>query len=178
MRFVKRSLRFTAHTMLTCAFICTPLAAQAADDAFCTSLKAVVADAPNGFAGFRGDLTRKEQSTIDIPTTYDHYAVSKTLDGAASCEIRMQEEATSSGGHLPNYGCDFPIKGADKGAAARQIANRVAACIAGTSRPSGFDVKKDGGMVTMHDKDYALSYMALSGPANNLVSLSIQASRK
>jgi hypothetical protein len=162
------------------AAIAAPVAgAQAAgSDQFCTQLKAVVADAPNGFASLQGSKTRQEPSSTDAGIIFDHYAVSSALDGAASCEMTAQEAATSDGKHFPNYSCDFPITGSDKGAATKKLAGRVTACLPGVSHPSGPGLRKDGGMLTAHSADYTVSYSFISGPAHSNISFSIQSGTK
>src|SRR5579872_2518400 len=111
-----------------------PWGAQAAgSDPICAQVQAIVADAANGFAKFQGELTKKENSSVEPPTTVDYYAASGAPAGAISCDIEIQETASSDGHHYPNYACQFPIAGADKGAAVRKLANQIVACLPGTS---------------------------------------------
>ena len=156
-----------------------PLRAEAAgNDPFCAQIQAIVADAPSGFASFQGELTKKEASTVDSPAVMmDHYAASGAPAGALSCEIVIQE-ATSNGQHYPNYSCEFPIAGTNKGAAVRKLATQVAACLPGTSRPAGPGLDKDSGMLDAHSSDYSVSYSFLAGPARPTMSFSVQSERK
>jgi hypothetical protein len=153
-------------------------AQAAASDKFCAQIQAIVADAPNSFAAFKGQRTRQETSQVQPPVSVDYYAASGAPEGAVACEISARTAATSNGQHYPNYSCKFPIAGTNKGAAARSLANRVAACLAGVSRPMGPGLDKNGGMLTAHSSDYAVSYLFLSGPASPTVMFSIQSGRK
>lgn len=150
----------------------------AARDTFCAQIRAIVADAPNSFAAFKGQLTKQETSSVPPPTMVDHFAARGAPEGATTCEIRVRHTATEAGLYLPNYSCAFPIAGADKGAATHRLANRVAACLPGISRPIGPGLKKDGGMLDAHSSDYSLSYFFLSGPATQTITFSIQNGRK
>lgn len=159
--------------------LCAPWSAKAAgSDPICAQVQAIVADAPNGFAKFQGALTKKESSSVEPPTTVDYYAASGEPAGAVSCDIEIQEIATSDGHHFPNYACEFPIAGADKGAAVRKLANQLVACLPGTSRPIGPGLNKQGGMLDAHANDYSVSYMFLAGPAQPTALFSIQSERK
>jgi hypothetical protein len=161
------------------AIFCAAVAWPAMADPFCDPLKAVAADAPNGFANFQGGLTKKEASNVEPPAMIDYYAVAGGQpDGAADCDIEIQEHATADGLHFPNYACRFPIRGKDKGAATRQLANRAAACLVGVSKPIGPGLDKEGGMLTMHAKDYSVSYSVISGPATDFIDFAIQSERK
>jgi hypothetical protein len=153
-------------------------AQAAASDKFCAQIQAIVADAPNSFAAFRGQLTRQETSQVPPPTTIDHYAASGGPEGATECELTARHTATDSGQYLPNYTCKFPISGTNKGAATRSLANRVAACLPGISRPMGPGLSKDSGMLDAHSSDYALSYFFLAGPNSQAITFSIQNGRK
>ena len=154
-------------------------AAQAAStDQFCKQLKAVVAEAPNGFASLQGQKTSQEASQTDPGTSFDHYAVSATLDGATSCDMMLEQPASSDGKHFPNYTCAFQITGGDKGVATRKLATRVAACLPGISHPSGPGLDKDGGMLTAHSADYSVGYSFISGPASTTIKFSIQSDTK
>jgi tetratricopeptide (TPR) repeat protein len=150
----------------------------AASDNFCAQIQAIVADAPNSFTAFRGQLTRQETSQVPPPTTVDHYAASGAPGGTTACEITARHTATDTGRYLPNYTCEFPISGTNKGAATRSLASRVAACLPGISRPMGPGLSKDSGMLTAHSSDYSLSYLFLSGPASQTTTFSIQNGRK
>jgi hypothetical protein len=153
-------------------------AQAAASNTFCAQIQAIVADAPNSFAAFRGQLTRQERSQVPPPTTVDHYTASGTPAGAAACEITANDAPTSGGLYLPNYTCEFPIAGTNKGAETQKLARRVAACLPGISRPMGPGLSKDSGMLTAHSSDYALSYLFLSGPAKQTIRFSVQNGRK
>lgn len=176
-RAMTRMHPFAAVTAALALF--APLNAEAAgSDPFCTQLQAIVADAPNGFAKFQGALTKKEASTVDSPAVMmDYFAASGAPAGAVSCDIEMQE-TTSTGNHYPNYACEFPIVGSNKGAAVRKLANQVAACLPGISRPIGPGLDKDSGMLDAHSSDYSVSYQFLAGPAKPTMSFSIQSERK
>ncbi len=152
--------------------------AQAAgSDKFCAQIQAIVADAPNSFAAFRGQRTRQETSQVPPPTTVNHYAASGTPEGATACEITANDTATS-GLYYPNYSCEFPVAGTNKGAETQKLARRVAACLPGISRPMGPGLSKDSGMLSAHSSDYSLSYFFLSGPAKQTIHFSIQNGRK
>lgn len=155
-----------------------PLSAEAAGtDPFCAQLQAIVADAPNSFAKFQGELTKKQTSQVEPVVTVDYYAASGAPVGAISCDIEM-DETSSDGRHHPNYSCEFPIAGANKGTALRKLASQAAVCLPGVSRPMGPGVDKDGGMLTAHASDYATSYLFLAGPAKATMAFSIQSERK
>jgi hypothetical protein len=158
----------------------TPAAASVqagASDRFCAQIQAIVADATNSFAAFRGQLTRQETSQVPPPTTVNHYAASGGPDGAIACEITAHD-TPASGLNYPNYSCEFPIVGTNKGAETQKLAKRVAACVPGISRPMGPGLSKDSGMLDAHSSDYSLSYFFLSGPATQKIHFSIQNSRK
>jgi len=156
---------------------CSTAAFAAGDAAFCEEVKTIAGDAAHAFSMVQGDKTSQEASTVDPSVIVDHYSVKASLDGATSCEMTVQETATSDGRHFPNYSCYFPITGSDKGAATRKLANRVAACLPGISHPSGPGLKKDGGMLTAHSADYDVSYSFISGSAQNRVVFSIQSDK-
>jgi hypothetical protein len=144
----------------------------------CGQLRAIVADAPNSFAAFKGTQTSQEKSKVEPYDLIDHYAATGWPDGAASCEITMNDVATSYGQRYPNYSCEFPITGDNKGATTKKLAMRAAACLPGTSHPIGPGLDKDGGMLLAHSKDYTVGYSFISGPATNTVSMLIQSDKK
>jgi hypothetical protein len=153
-------------------------AQAAASDKFCAQIQAIVADAPNSFAAFRGQRTKQETSQVPPPVTVDHYAASGAPEGATECEISARDTPTDAGTYLPNYSCEFPIAGTNKGATTQKLASRVAACLPGISRPMGPGLSKDSGMLSAHSSDYSLSYFFLSGPAKQTIMFSIQNGRK
>jgi hypothetical protein len=168
-------IRTASHRVALAAALVIPAAwsAEAAQsDKFCEQIQAIVADAPNSFAAFQGQLAK--QVTFE-GVKIDHYAASGAPEGATACEIVAQELADR---RYPNYSCEFPIAGTNKGAATKNLASRVAACLPGISRPIGPGLSKDSGMLTAHSSDYSLSYSFLSGPAKPTVSFSIQNGRK
>jgi hypothetical protein len=129
----------------------TPVAKSAraaASDKFCAQIQAIVAEAPNSFAAFRGHRTKQETSQVRPPTTVDHYAASGAPAGAIACEVRARDTATEAGLYLSNYSCEFPIAGTNKGAETQKLAKRVAGCLPGISRPMGPGLSKDGGMLS------------------------------
>jgi hypothetical protein len=153
--------------------------AQAApSDKFCAQIQAIVADAPNSFAAFRGQRTKQETSQVPPPVTVDHYAASGAPEGATECEITARDTPTDAGKYLPNYSCEFPIAGTNKGAATQKLASRIAACLPGISRPMGPGLSKDGGTLSAHSIDYSLSYFFVTGPASQMIGFSIQNGRK
>jgi hypothetical protein len=147
-------------------------------DKICEQLKSVVADAPNSFAAFKGALARQEKSSVEPYDIVDYYAAKVLFDGATSCEIDMRDTPTSYGQSYPNYSCNFPFIGTNKGVATKKLATRVAACLPGISHPSGPGLSKDSGMLTAHSKDYSMSYSFISGPASETISFSIQSDNK
>jgi hypothetical protein len=156
-------------------------AAAAESDKFCAQIQAIVADASNGFAALQGQRTKQEKreaTSTDPAITIDHFAASGTPEAATACEITANESANSYGRRYPGYSCEFPIAGTDKGAATRKLANRVAACLPGFSRPIGPGLNKNGGLLTAHANDYSVDYSILSGPATATVGLAIRSSRK
>jgi hypothetical protein len=174
-------IRTASHLTALVAALAIPVAwsAEAApSNKFCEQIQAIVADAPNSFAAFKGQRTRQETSQVPPPTTVNYYAASGAPEGSISCEISAQDKATDAGKYLPNYTCQFPIAGADKGAATKKLATQVAACLPGISRPIGPGQNKDGGMLTAHSSDYSLSYLFLSGPARQTITFSVQNGRK
>jgi hypothetical protein len=177
-RFDETVKKLTDYFTAPLAIPAAGSAQAAASDKFCAQIQAIVADAPNSFAAFRGQLTRQETSQVPPPTTIDHYAASGAPEGTTACEITTRHTATDAGRYLPNYTCEFPISGTNKGAATRSLANRVAACLPGISRPMGPGLSKDSGMLSAHSSDYSLSYFFLAGPASQTITFSIQNGRK
>ncbi len=168
--------RLASAAMMAASLVWFASPAMAADN-FCTQLKAIAADAPNGFSTLRGAQTKQEASAAAPYGMVDYYAVSSSLDGASSCDIEIQETATSDGLHYPNYACEFPITGKNKGTATRKLANRVAACLGNVSRPAGPGLDADGGMLLFHSTDYSVSYSTISGPFRPTISFSIQSEK-
>ncbi len=145
---------------------------------FCKQYRALVADAPNGFSAFKGDRTKREKSPVEPHDLIDYYEASNWPDGALACHLEMRDEETDDGHRYPNYYCEFPLVGADKGRALRRMAERVAACVKGVSRPSGPGVDKTGGMLTWHTKDYAAHFSAFAGPSNPNIRILVQAEKR
>jgi len=170
-----------AHRIALTAALAIPFAsnAEAAQtDKFCVQIQTIIADAANSFAAFRGQLTQQETSQVPPPTTVDHYAASGAPEDATACEIRARHTATDNGRYLPNYSCEFPITGTNKGAATQKLASRVAGCLPDISRPMGPGLSKDSGMLSAHSSDYSLEYFFLSGPARQTITFSVQNNRK
>lgn len=145
---------------------------------FCKQYRAVVADASNSFASFRGDRTKREKSPVEPHDLIDFYGATNWPDGALSCHIEMRDEATDDGHRYPNYYCEFPTLNANKGKALRSMANRVASCIRGASRPSGPALDAQGGMLTWHTKNYDVHFSAFAGPSNPNIRILVQAEKR
>jgi hypothetical protein len=149
-------------------------AAAAETDKFCAQIRAIAADAANGFVTLRGPQTRQEKqaaTSTDPANIVDHFAASGTPEGATECEITANDSDNSQGRRHPIYRCQFPIAGKDKGAALRKLANRAAACLPGFSRPIGPGLNKDGGTLSAHSNDYSLDLFSISGPASATMEL-------
>ncbi len=156
-------------------------AAAAETGKFCAQIRAIFADASNGFVALRGQQTRQEKqeaTSTDPANIVDHYAASGTPEGATACEITTNDSANSQGRRHPIYRCEFPITGKDKGAAIRKLANRAAACLPGFSRPMGPGLNKDGGTLSAHASDYSVDLFLISGPASSTIGLWIGSNRK
>jgi hypothetical protein len=156
-------------------------AAAAESDTFCAQIRAIAADAANGFVALRGQQASQEKqaaTSTDPANIVDHYAASGTPEGATACEITANDAANAQGQHHPIYRCQFPIAGKDKGAAIRKLANRAAACLPGFSRPIGPGLNKDGGTLSAHASDYAVGLFLISGPASSTIGLWIESNRK
>ncbi len=156
-------------------------AGAAESDKFCVQIRAIAADAANGFVALRGQQTRQETqaaTSTDPANIVDHYAASGAPEGATTCEITANDSANAQGRHHPIYRCEFPIAGKDKGAAIRKLANRAAACLPGFSRPMGPGLNKDGGTLSAHASDYSIDLFLIAGPASSTIALWIGSNRK
>ena len=167
---------FAAAIMAVASLASSALAADESD--FCKQYRAIAADAPHGFASFRGEQTKQEKSTVEPYDLINTYSATGWPDGALNCHIEMRDEPTSDGHRYPNYYCEFAMLAADKGKALRRMASRIAACVRGASRPSGPGLEKEGGMLTWHARDRGVHYSAFAGPSNPNIRILIQSERR
>ncbi|MBU6297173.1 MAG: hypothetical protein KGJ79_04635 [Alphaproteobacteria bacterium] len=186
-----RGLHLAAAAILATAG--ASVTGPAAADNFCRQLKAVVADAPNGFASFRGAFSRtRTEPNIpgfdDIDDTpdivLDIYVAKGWPDGALSCEIQT-EESTPPGKLLyPGYKCEFPIQGTDKGAATRELALRAGNCVGNVNNATVTGLYPNGGMLNFDSKDGTVSYLLSSGtyresgPPTSTITFTIQYNKR
>lgn len=159
----------------------------AADDNFCRGLKAIVADAPNGFASFRGGFRGSDKQTLpdlgdgegDLTTITYHYAASGWPEGASFCEI-MQQKFDQPDAQLsyPVYQCQFPIQGDDKGAATKELTLRAGNClgIVGTAEMI-INVDKNGGMYHFNSNDKTIGYQLSSDRSSSTITFMVQRNR-
>ncbi|HUO98159.1 MAG TPA: hypothetical protein VMU01_05800 [Rhizomicrobium sp.] len=171
-------IRNPGLTAALAAALLAPLSHAAGERDFCKQYRAIVADARNGFSGFRGKRIKQEKATVAPFGTIDFYAATGWPDGALNCHIEMRDEATEDGHQYPNYYCEFPMLAADKGKALRRLADRIAACTPGVSRPSGTGLDKEGGMLTWHSKNYDVHYSGFAGPSNANLRILVQAEKR
>lgn len=156
-----RSRAFWAAVLL----ILLPMPASAGG--FCDSIKAIAAETPNGYASFRGALTRRED-------LYDHYVASGWPVGALSCEI---EVATDE--NIPNqtaytdYTCNFPLSAASKPAAMRTFTKSIQRCMSDLSVETGTKPTKDGGNLLLSSHRAALGFAVITMPENDMLRLNI-----
>lgn len=161
----------TKFLLAAAVVISGALAPPALAGDFCTEMKAVVADAPNGFSAFRGTLQStqttklpdpsEEYGTIDIVTEY--YSASGWPDGAQSCRIEVPQEDASEKRRYAYYTCAFPVTGTDVGAATSQFASRVGACLGDFRNPVIGKSDRTGAMLIATANDGRTEYWFSSG---------------
>ena len=169
-----------AMARLILASIAAMLASTAPAPAgtLCAGIRAVVADAENGFDDLRGDRTDQKQSTVEPFYTIDYYAARGWPQGALTCYIERRDEPTRDGRRYPNYYCEYPMHGTDKAAALRKVADRIASCVKGAGRPTGAALNKNGGMLSWDTKNANVHFSAFAGASNPNLRVLIQADNR